>query len=67
MSNSQNDGDSRREKKGQRPEGFAPGQVAEQPFPNQEVRRTASAPHPRKRDVNRDWDVMPRGSLATDY
>ncbi len=47
-------------------EKFVPGQIAPQPFPDQRVRESASAQHPRKRDVNRDWKRVPRGSLATD-
>ncbi len=48
-------------------EGFEQGQIAEQPFPTQADRSAASKPHPRKRDVNRDFKFMPRGSLATDF
>ncbi len=47
-------------------EPFVDGQVAHAPFPDQRVRATFAAPHPRKRDVNRDFDVLPRGRLATD-
>ncbi len=46
---------------------FVDGQIARQPFPDQAVRSTASSPHPRKRDANRDFKFLPRGSLATDY
>lgn len=46
---------------------FVDGQIARQPFPDQAVRSTASSPHPRKRDANRDFNFLPRGRLATDY
>jgi hypothetical protein len=42
------------------------GQIAEQPFPNQDERRAMSRPHPTKRQVNRDPKHCPPGSLATD-
>ena len=42
------------------------GVVAKQPWPDQEARRMMSAPHPRKREANRDFAFLPRGSLATD-
>ncbi len=48
-------------------EGFEVGQVAEQPFPTQADRAAMSKPHPRKRDVNRDFNHLPNGSLATDW
>lgn len=45
------------------------GVIAPHPFPDQEARRQMSEQatrHPTKRRRNRDYKLMPNGSLATD-